>query len=561
MRFSPRFLVLLPVAGAILLVGLNRPPSSNAQTAVPAPDPLGRLPLPPTQNGGTLGGPLHDLPVQPPTAGPTAVPQAPAKVAPTSPPLAPPTPKNAIRVGLSTKGGSLQLWLPGGATLRDVEQSGRVQSVAAGTTLVFGEGPVKTQKVGAATFRGPLTVKVGQTTSVGWEHIAIQPLGAVPGRATTNGASARYGRPYRGGFEVFPQRSMEPNHRKGPLALINVVGLEDYLKGVVPWEMDPGAPMEALKAQAICARTKTLDFKTSGRYQPGGFDVCDYDACQGYPGTENEKPDTSEAVETTKGLALFYKGRPIDAVYSTNSGGLTATASDVWRGDVPYLQSVRDFPVGSALDELLRGPMNEAKWGQFVSQSFPSFARPDGVSRSAYESRKYRWNQFVSAEEASRAFVGQGLSRVISIEVEKRGASGRAWRVKVTGVDAARVKAMPTPVPTLAPALAPLSKEGEGASPAAPLPLKSVVLESDGPIRSMFSKQLGSTTALPSSLFVVTPETNAQGLVSGWNFAGAGWGHGVGMCQRGAQNHAKAGWDARRILNWYYKGVELRAVS
>ncbi len=476
-------------------------------------------------------------------------------VKPTPTPV--PSSKSMIRVGLSTKGGPVQLWVPGGAVLRDLEQPGRVQSVAANSTLSFGFGPVKPQKVGSSTFQGPITINVGTTASTGWAKIAIQPLGDGWGRATSNGNSARYGRPYRGSFEVFPQRSPEPNHRKGTLALVNVVRLEDYLKGVVPWEMDPGAPMEALKAQAICARTKTLDFKMSGRYHPGDFDVCDYDACQGYPGTENEKPDTSAAVETTQGLALFYKGRPIDAVYSTNSGGLTATASDVWRGDVPYLQSVRDFPAGSALDELLRGPMNEAKWGQFVSQSYPSFARPDGVSKSAYESRKYRWTQFFSTEEASHAFAAQGISRVISIAVESRGASGRVWRVKVTGVDVARERTLPTPTPL---SLA-TPKPGTALGMREDLPLKSVTLESDGPIRAMFSKQLGSTTALPSSLFVITPQTNAGGEVRGWNFAGAGWGHGVGMCQRGAQNHAKAGWDARRILNWYYKGVDLRVVS
>ncbi|BCM91526.1 putative protein [Abditibacteriota bacterium] len=556
MRFSPRFLIFVPVAGALLTVGLNLSHSSNAQTAVAAPDPLSRLPLPPTQNGGTLGGPLQDLTAQPPSVKPTTAYQPLAKPTPTPVPTPVPAPKNVIRVGLSTQGGPLQLWLPGGATLRDLEQPGRSQSVAANTTLVFGFGPVKPQKVGTVTFRGPLTVKVGQSTSAGWAKIAIQPLGGGLGRATSNGNSARYGRPYRGSFEVFPQRSLEPNHRKGQLAFINIVGLEDYLKGVVPWEMDPTAPREALKAQAICARTKTLDFTTSGRYQSGGFDVCDYDACQGYPGTENEKPPTSDAVEATKGLALFYKGRPIDAVYSTNSGGLTAAASDVWRGEVPYLQSVRDFPSDSPLQDLMRGPMNEGKWGQFVSQPFPSFARPDGVSRSAYESRKYRWTQFVSVEEATRAFAAQGISRVLSIAVETRGASGRAWRVKVTGIDAAREKLMPTPNPAL-----PTPKPGEPSRVTVEIPIKSVVLESDGPIRSMFSKQLGSTTALPSSLFVVTPQTDASGEVSGWDIAGAGWGHGVGMCQRGAQNHAKAGWDARRILNWYYKGVDLRAVS
>ena len=59
--------------------------------------------------------------------------------------------------------------------------------------------------------------------------------------------------------------------------------MEDYLKGVVPWEMDPTAPLEALKAQAICARGETMNFKNTNRFAAGKFDICDYDACQGYP--------------------------------------------------------------------------------------------------------------------------------------------------------------------------------------------------------------------------------------------------------------------------------------
>ncbi len=544
---SPRLLLLVPVAGALLLAGRMQFRTSYAQSGA-SPNPLAALPdAPGTRTPPAAAPPDESTPL----GGPVAKPAPTAIIAPTPVPV----PQNAVRVGLSTAGGPLQLYFPGGALLRDQEQPAHVQTLAPGASVLFVMGAPKSERVGATVFRGPITVQADRQTLRGWSHIQVSPLGSAFARATSNGKSPRYGRPYRGAFEVFPQLSLEANHRKGALALVNVVGLEDYLKGVVPWEMSPKAPLEALKAQAICARTKTLDFKNSRRYAPGGFDVCDYDACQGYPGVENEKPTTTVAVEQTSGLALYYGGRPIDAVYSTNSGGVTAAARDVWRGDVPYLQSVRDFPAWSPLEPLFRGAMSESKWAQFVAQPFPSFARPDGLASTRYEARKYRWSQFVSVEEASRAFAAQGLSRVLSIEVETRAPSGRARRVKVTGVDAAREKAMPTPVPKPTP-----RPDGIDVL-SVNIPIKTVTLESDGPIRAMFSKRLGSTTALPSSLFVVTPQRGVDGMVTGWTFAGAGWGHGVGMCQRGAQNHAKAGWDARRILNWYYRGVELRAVS
>ncbi len=566
MRFSPRTLALSSLGAALLCVGLWQSSTSYAQRAGAAPDPITRLPLPPQSNvgNGSLGGPVTGAPASAPVAKPAP------KVVPVSVPLPVAPPKNAIRVGLSTQGSAIQIWTPGGATLRDLEQTTRSQSVPAGATLSFIGGPSFSQKIGAQTFRGPISVQIGGRISQGWSQVQVLPLGGEFARATTNSKSPRYGRPYRGSFEVFPQRLAEPNHRKGPLALVNVLGLEDYLKGVVPWEMDAIAPLEALKAQAICARTKTLDFKQTGRFKAGRFDVCDYDACQGYPGTENEKSATTRAVEATRGLALFQNGRPIDAVYSTNSGGITASASDVWRGgDVPYLQSVHDFPDNSPLGTLFRGGMNEDKWAQFVSQPFGSFARPDGLRSSNYEARKYRWSQFISAGEASNAFAVQGLSRVTSITVESRATSGRIRRIKVTGMDA---KAIAQPAQAASRKNA-ASKRVEASIDidshqflpidfsSDSVTLKTVLLEGDGAIRSMFSKQLGSTTALPSSLFVVSTKTDASGQLLGWTFSGAGWGHGVGLCQRGAQNHAREGWDARQILSWYYRGVQILPVG
>jgi SpoIID/LytB domain protein len=553
MRFSPRLLALLPLSAALLAAAQLQSSKSYAQRAGAAPDPVAQLPAPPASNPapGTLGGPVTSaLPAKPiatPAPNPVVVPVL------VSMPVPMPTPKNAIRVGLSTQGSAIQIWTPRGATLRDAGQNGRTQSVPAGATLSFISGPSFSQKIGAQTFRGPISVQINGRISQGWTQIAVLPLGDEFARATSNGKSPRYGRPYRGSFEVFPQRLPEPNHRKGSLALVNVLGLEEYLKGVVPWEMDAIAPLEALKAQAICARSETLDFKQTGKFKAGGFDICDYDACQGYPGTENENPATTRAVESTRGLALFQNGRPIDAVYSTNSGGITAASSDVWRGgDVPYLQSVRDFPADSPLANLFRGGMNESKWAQFVSQPFPSFAQPSGLKSSSYEARKYRWSQFVSVEEATKAFAAQGLAVVTNIEVQTRAQSGRIRRIKVEGTDAASLKISAAPSSQLPPGGAVL---GSSAT------LKTVVLEGDGAIRSMFSKQLGSTTALPSSLFVVTPKTNTRGEILGWTFSGAGWGHGVGMCQRGAQNHARDGWDARRILNWYYRGVQILPIG
>ena len=543
MRFSASVLLGFVLA-PVFWVGFYCYQRANAQT-----------------NALVLGGPtLAPAGIAAPATTPLPA-QTPTLARPVSAPLpalpAPIPPGQTIRVGLSTQGGPISIYAPSGLSLSDAAQPGRALRLAPGETAQFSSVPATEVQIAGKKYRGPLGLSVAGRTSRGWQSIRVAVTGGQLARVTTNGKSARYGRPYRGGFEIFPQQ-LPNDQRQGPLALVNVVALDDYLKGVVPWEMEPSAPFEALKVQAICARTKALDFQRSKRFAPGKFEICDYDACQGYPGTENEKPASSSAVETTKGLAIFRGGRPIDAVFATNSGGITANANDVWvtSGAVSYLQSVRDFPANSPLAQIVKPRMSEADWSSYCSQSWPSYARPSDAERAQLAARRaksartaalygpddepefYRWKRFITTEQAQTAFAARGFAQVTSFEVVKRAASGHIGQLKVVGL------ATPTPGATLTPEkkLAPLS----------------LTLSGDGAIRAMFSGKLGSTTALPSSTFVVTPQTDASGQLAGWQIKGAGWGHGVGMCQRGAQNHAKEGWDARRILNWYYRDVEVR---
>lgn len=546
MRFSP--LLIAPLALGVAGAGFYRNQRANAQV------------------GAMLGGPRAAPPLSAPSDAPqTATLSAPPQVRVSSVgkvaaplPAPPPIPAGqGVRVGLSTAGQAISIYAPQGLSLSDAAQPGRALRVGAGQTAQFSLVPAAAVKIAGRTFRGTVGLSVEGRTSRGWQRVRVAVLGSEPARVTSDGKSARWGRPYRGGFEIFPQ-GLPNDQRQGPLALVNVAAIEDYLKGVVPWEMDATAPFEALKAQAICARTKTLDFQRSRRFAKGNFDICDYDACQGYPGMENEKLASSRAVETTKGLAIYKSGRPIDAVFCTNSGGVTANANDVWvtSGAVPYLQSVRDFPATSPLSKVVKPAMSEADWILYCSQSWPSHARPSKAERAGLAARRaknarvaalygpddepefYRWKRFISVEDAQIAFAARGFASVTRFEIVQRAASGHISQFKVVG--------LATPVPG-----ATLSTDKE-------LAPTSVTLVGDGAIRAMFSGKLGSTTALPSSTFVVTPVADAKGELTGWQISGAGWGHGVGLCQRGAQNHARDGWDARRILAWYYRDVEVR---
>jgi stage II sporulation protein D len=130
--------------------------------------------------------------------------------------------------------------------------------------------------------------------------------------------------------------------RPGVLEVVNIVGLEQYLRGVVPGEVPASwgddAPA-AVRAQAIAART----FALATRKEGGRFDLFSDVRSQVYRGIGIEDPRTDEAIKKTKGMIITYEGEPIVANFSSTSGGQTASASTIWEGvDRPYLVSVND---------------------------------------------------------------------------------------------------------------------------------------------------------------------------------------------------------------------------
>ena len=140
------------------------------------------------------------------------------------------------------------------------------------------------------------------------------------------------GNRYRGGFEYTVSG--------GGLQVVNVVDLEDYVKGVLPSEMPGNWELEALKAQAVCARTfACLTTKHLSAY---GFDVCSSTDCQVYNGVGEATSATDRAVEETEGECLYYDGELAEAYYHSSDGGATEDAENVWGTDVPYLRGKED---------------------------------------------------------------------------------------------------------------------------------------------------------------------------------------------------------------------------
>lgn len=192
------------------------------------------------------------------------------------------------------------------------------------------------------------------------------------------------GRAYRGGVRLLSQG--------GRLLVVNLVLLEDYLLGVLPGEMPQGFPMEALKAQAVVARTFAVN-----RLDPKApYDLCADQRCQVYLGLAAEKPRYQEAVAATRGQVLSFGGQVISALYHADSGGMTAASEEIFQKALPYLRS-----------------------------------RPDPYTRKA------AWRQQVSLAQAERALRSLGLaprSQDPPVVLE-RTASGRVWRVRLLGVE------------------------------------------------------------------------------------------------------------------------------
>lgn len=166
-----------------------------------------------------------------------------------------------------------------------------------------------------------------------FDYGGSQSLGVMPQAGRREKAETWFkGYKYNGGFEY-----VRPDG--GNLRVINVVDLEDYVKGVVPYEMNGDWPLAALEAQAVCARTFACRNTKHASYD---FDVCSAVCCQVYNGVNTATDRSNEAVDNTEGVCIWYDGELIEAVYHSSDGGATEDAKNVWGGDVPYLQGKKD---------------------------------------------------------------------------------------------------------------------------------------------------------------------------------------------------------------------------
>ncbi len=294
--------------------------------------------------------------------------------------------------------------------------------------------------------------------------------------------------------------------RLGTMAVVNAVSENKLLAGLIPSEIFPSAPEEALKAQAVAARGELLS-KIGLRHIGDPFRVCSQTHCQVYTGTGHETPRTTAAVEATRGEVLFEKGgvELADPVYSANCGGHTENNENVWpeMAALPSLRGHRDAAPEKG-DAYAHGVTTE-NVAAFIDHPPPAYC---GQSKLGAGDR-FRWTVTRTKDELGKLLAKYRLGTIKTIEVLERGVSGRARSVRVVGS------------------------------------ARSEVIRGELRIRQTFGN-------LRSSLFVVDVQAGSA------IFRGAGFGHGVGMCQTGAIGMAEAGKSYREILLHYYPGTVLR---
>lgn len=338
-------------------------------------------------------------------------------------------------------------------------------------------------------------------------------------------------------------------HRDGTITAINEISVEWYLKSVISSEMSAHTPLEMLKAQAIASRSwlvamlerkkKHIDVGETSRDPEESmneiirwydredhqfFDVCADDHCQRYQGiTKVISKGAEEAIKETVGLFLVFKDEICDTRFSKSCGGRTELFENCW-GDspVPYLQSISDsaqtYPLVTneqdAESWILSSPDASCNTSdkRILSQILPSFDQET--------TDFYRWKVEYSRQELEEVLCaksGIDFGTVIDIVPLRRGPSSRIYNLRIVGTK------------------------------------RAVTVGKELEIRRWLSK-----THLYSSAFIVKTVRDVHDIPVKFSIYGAGWGHGVGLCQIGAAVMAIKGFKAEEIVKHYFHNVELK---
>jgi stage II sporulation protein D len=327
--------------------------------------------------------------------------------------------------------------------------------------------------------------------------------------------------------------------RRG-VVLVNELPLEDYLAGVITAEMSGACPVEFLKAQCVVARSWLLAL-TEPKHDADPFDRCNDDCCQRYQGTGNLSATALEAVRATRGRVLMAPtGNVLDANYGKSCGGISETPRAVWGVDKPGLSPIVDAPADAAERRFL--PITENNLDEYLDGAWlgrtriycsPNVVPMDTIARylgRVDEADDYfRWTVRYERRELEQLLAEKlpqapDLPALRDLRVLSRGVSGRANAIEVEW------------------------QEADGR-------IVRARLEGEYRIRAALHRKF-----LYSSAFAVRIARDPDGRPRTVTLRGAGWGHGVGLCQIGALGMALSGVDFQAICRHYYPQARLASV-
>lgn len=343
--------------------------------------------------------------------------------------------------------------------------------------------------------------------------------------------------------------SIELTQEEDAIYVINEVLLEEYLYSVVPSEMPASYPTEALKAQAVCARTYAYAKMLHSPLAWYGAHVDDSTAYQVYNNIA-EKAEATKAVKETAGMLLSCGEELVGAYYYSTSCGFGTTAA-VWKSgneDIPYLQA-KDIgsEQGVYTAESL---MEEETFKKFISEQENSdFEKEEGWYRWSYAVEKVNSENIEERLKARYDANGQliltmnkdgeyeskkikNIGKIKDIFIEKRNPGGVADELVIVAENA-QLKVM------------------------SEYNIRYVLNDGETQVKRQDGSEVSSKSLLPSAFCVIDAQKE-DGVVAGYTVTGGGYGHGVGMSQNGAKSMAEQGWNYEDILTFFYDGSSLR---
>lgn len=314
------------------------------------------------------------------------------------------------------------------------------------------------------------------------------------------------GAKYRGVLEFIPSGSEK-------ITAINELELDKYLYGVVPKEMPASWPIEALKAQAVAARTYAVS--NLSKWMKYGFDVTCDTRDQAYGGYEAENIRTNEAVDATKGQIALYEGEPILALYHSDSGGVTADCEEVFGDDLPYLKSVKElFDTGSP----------HSTWKVSLDTYFSEQGRIENIDILEKSTSGRVKKLMISGSSGEQVLSSSEIRNVLQLKSTLFDISGNRSLAQAYVISSNDAKKISLDNPWI-------------------LTGSEITNKSNGVYYLAGS----------SDYKIIENEVSGEYFLEG-----RGWGHGVGMSQWGAKAMAENGYNYTDILQHYYTNIEIR---